>query len=542
MTEFPILRDLGFIIVAGSACVLAARALRVPPIVAYMVAGLVLGPLTGLVVVSEPVDLIAEVGIALLLFLVGLELSVRTVKDVGTVALIAGGGQVVLTAAGGYGLARLLGFDSIAAGVLAASVTLSSTVVAVKMLAQRRELTALHGRIAVGVLLVQDLVAVLIITLIGALGRSGDLSAADVGQNLLMAFGGVAALTAAAVLAAVYFLQRLLHPEARSTEIVFVWSLAWCFLFIIAAEALHLSVEIGAFVAGVSLAQLRVAHELRRRVEPLVSFFVAVFFVTLGIRMHLTAAMGQIAAAAAFTVFVLLFKPATLLALIPRAGYGERTAFFGAVTLAQVSEFSFIIAALAARDGLISPDLLSLISLVGLVTIGVSAFAIRSCDQLYGAVRRTGMLAPIRAAPETRPSSTPQRVGHIIVIGMNTLGRRLVEAFAARGENVIAIDTDPSKLAGLTAETVVGNADHPAVLEEAGLETAKLLVSALQIEEANNLLAYRAHEAGVPSSIHAFDPSLIDDLERIGADHLMVSKHDGIRQVVAALQLAGVID
>ncbi|MGH7507832.1 MAG: NAD-binding protein, partial [Longimicrobiales bacterium] len=132
--------------------------------------------------------------------------------------------------------------------------------------------------------------------------------------------------------------------------------------------------------------------------------------------------------------------------------------------------------------------------------------------------------------------------GHIIVVGMNTLGRRLVHAFTERGEQVIAIDTDPSKLAGLSAELVVGTADHPGVLAEANFNSAKLIVSTLQIEDANNLLAFRAHEAGVPSSIHAFDPSLIDELQMLGADHLMVSKHDGIRQVAAALRDAGVID
>jgi Kef-type K+ transport system membrane component KefB len=542
MTDFPILRDLGYIVVAAVVCLLVARRLAVPAILAFMLAGLVLGPATGLVHVSESVELIAEVGIALLLFLVGLELSVGTVRDVGRVALLAGGGQVALTAAGGLGLALLLGFDAREAAVLAACLTFSSTVVAVKMLAQKRELDALHGRIAVGVLLVQDLVAVLVITLLSGLGRAGALGAAQIGESILLAFAGVAALTAAAVLIAAFVLRRFLEGSRTSSEAGLVWSLAWCFLFIVAAEMLSLSVEIGAFIAGVALAQLSQGQELRRRVEPLVDFFIAVFFVTLGIHMQPSAAAGLWVAGVAFTLFVLLLKPAALLSLIPRLGYDERTAFFTAVTLAQVSEFSLIVATLAAADGVIGDDVLSLVGVLGLVTIGISSFAIRSKEGLYARASRTGILQPFGARAAPAGDTVHHRRGHVIVVGMNTLGRRLVHALAERGEEVLAIDTDPVKLANLPAETLTGNAEHAGVLEEADLATAKLLVSSLQIEDANNLLAFRAREAGVPASIHAFDPSLVEELKLLGAKHLMISKHDGIRQVAAALRTAGFID
>jgi Kef-type K+ transport system membrane component KefB len=542
MTDFPILRDLGFIVVAAALCVLVAQRVRVPSILAFMLAGLVLGPATGLVHVTEGVELIAEVGIALLLFLVGLELSLSTVRDVGTVALVAGGGQVAATAAGGFGLALLLGFDGREAAVLAACLTFSSTVVAVKMLAQKRELSALHGRIAVGVLLLQDLLAVVVITLLAGLGRAGGVGAAQIGESVLFAFLGVGALAAAALLISAYVLRRILSGWRAPAEASLIWSLTWCFLFMVAAERIGLSVEIGAFIAGVALAQLPQGHEVSRQVEPLVDFFIAIFFVTLGIHMQPSAMTGMVGALIAFTFFVLLFKPATLLALIPRLGRGERTAFFAAVTLAQVSEFSLIVATAAAAEGVIGEDLLSLIGMLALVTIGISAFAIRSKERLFEAVQTRGLLRPFAGSADTVDATPTHRAGHVIVVGMNTLGRRLVHGLAERGERVLAIDTDPAKLAGLPAETLTGSADHVGLLQEADLGTAKLLVSTLQIEDANHLLAFRAHEAGVPASIHAFDPSIIEDLRSLGTEHLMVSKHDGIRQVAAALRAAGVID
>jgi hypothetical protein len=337
-------------------------------------------------------------------------------------------------------------------------------------------------------------------------------------------------------------LQRFLSGSRTSSEAGLVWSLAWCFSFIIAADRLGLSVEIGAFIAGVALAQLSHSHEVSRRVEPLVDFFIAIFFVTLGIHMQPTAAVGMLGSFLVLTLFVLLFKPATLLTLIPRLGCGERTAFYTCVTLGQVSEFSFIIATLAAANGVIGDEVLSLIGMLGLVTIGISAFTIRSKQRLYEVLSRRGLLRPFAGRSDVVDPEPSHRKDHIIVVGMNTLGKRIVHGLAERREQVLAIDTDPAKLRGLPAATLVGNAEHAGLLQEADLATAQLLVSALQIEDSNHLLAFRAREAGVPASIHAFDPSIIEDLESLGTEHLMVSKHDGIRQVAAALRDAGVID
>jgi hypothetical protein len=320
-----------------------------------------------------------------------------------------------------------------------------------------------------------------------------------------------------------------------------VWSLTWCFGFILAAHTLGLSVEIGAFVAGVGLAQLPYNHELIRRVNPLVNFFLAVFFVTLGVRMEVGQGLEHWPSVVAFSAFVLVLKPAILMALIPRFGHGDRTSFMTSLTLGQISEFSLILAALALGSGLIDESLLSVIGLIGLITIGTSAVLIGSGDRILEWLRRHGALAVFRAPPQADPPATAKLRGHIIIVGMNSLGRRLARAFSDRGEWVLAIDVDERKLRDLPCASLQGSTEHPAVLEEANLADAKLLVSALQIEDANNLLAWRSREAGVPCSIHAFDPALADELRANGATHLMVSKYDGIRQVAAALRDAGVI-
>lgn len=534
MTDIPILIDLGLIVVAAAALVLLARLFRTPTIIAYIVAGLILGPATGLLEATESVELIAEIGIALLLFLVGLELSFDEIKDVGRVVVIAGIVQVALTAAGGAGLAMLLGLTPVESIFIGGALSVSSTVAVVKVLTQKRELDTLHGRIAVGILLVQDLVVIVALTVLAALESSRVLGAADLLHGLGRSLAGMLILLTAAILAARYLLRPAFGWMSGLPEGVFIWALTWCFLFVMGAEALGLSPEIGAFLAGVSLAQLPFTVELRRRVHPLMNFFVMVFFVSLGVRMDLGAAAEYWLAAIVLSLFVLVGKPAFLFLVIDYLGYGRPTAWRAGLTLGQISEFSFVLAALGMSAGLIGEEMLSLVGLIGLITIGLSVYFISRDRALPEMLRRR--LQPELARPQPAINDlswSGARHGHVIVIGMNALGTRIVRDLVAAGEAVVAIDSDPRKLEGLPCPTIMGNTEHLSVLEDANLREARLLVSALQIEEANNLLAFRGREAGVPTSIHAFDRLVVDELREIGANHLIQSKSAGTRRIAA---------
>jgi Kef-type K+ transport system membrane component KefB len=539
LNENPLVRDIGVIVVAATLFVALAKTARMPSIVAYILAGLALGPALGLVVVSEPIDLISEVGIALLLFLVGLELSFDKVRDVGKVAVVTGVTQVVVCAVLGYGIAALLGYPTGDAIFLALAATFSSTVVAVKLLAEIGSFQALYGRITVGVLLVQDLAVVVVLTFVAGLGRQGDVQAAELAEGLLLAFGGMGVLLFTAVLASRHVLPRLFGWVSSSQEALFIWSLCWCFLFILAAEEMELSLEIGAFLAGISLAQLPVSQELRRRVHPLMNFFIAIFFVTLGIRMELSEALRLWPTTLALSGFALLVKPMIITWILVRQGYGGRTAFLSGTTLAQISEFSFVLGALGLSAGLMDDATFSVIGAVGLITMGASSYMILYGERLHGWALDRGFL---RWLGEDREESagTAGVEGQVIVVGMNALGRHIVRALAERGERTLAIDTDPEKLRGLPGRTMLGNVDYLSVLEEAGLDKAKLVVSALQIEDTNRLLAFRARECGVPSSIHAFDQSLVPELRDLGASHLMDSRTVGIDRVMDELHDAGI--
>ncbi len=539
-TDF--LQSLGIISISAALMVGLGRLIRMPAIVVYLLCGILLGPVLGWVKVGDGLSLVSEMGIALLLFLVGLELSIGKVRDVGKVAVVAGLLQVVLTVLLGFGLAKLSGFGLVESGFLSVALTFSSTVVVVKLLETKGELESLYGRIAVGVLLVQDVVVIMLLTFLAGMSGNGEaVDAERIGMGLVQAFGGMAVLVVAALVAAKYLLPGPFRWAARSPEVLMVWSLSWCFLMVFVAHAFHLSLEIGAFLAGMSLAQLPYNEDLRRRVQPLMNFFVAVFFVTLGIKIQANGAVDQIGTTAAFSAMVLIGKPLVFVLILGFLGYGRKTAFLTGVTLAQTSEFSFILAGLAMAKGLIGAEILLISALVGVVTIAVSSYVIMRSHELYAWVLRMGLLR--FAFLDGKPEITDRIVhagehleGHIIVVGMNTLGRDLVSRLAAKGFDVLAVDTDPAKLEGLPGKKLLGSVGYLTVLEEAGYSRAKLIVSALQIEETNDLLAYRAKSVGVPCAIHVVDLSVVENLLELETDYLMVSKVDGVKAQLAKLK------
>lgn len=536
------LHQLGLIVIGATLCAVVTRKLKLPSIVAYLLAGLVLGPWSGWVETTESVNMISQVGIVLLLFLVGLELSLEKIKGMGKAVLVAGLVQVILTSAGGFGLARLLGFSAAESTFWAIALTFSSTVIAVKLLEEKHQFDSLHGRLAVGILLLQDLVALVVLTLMAGFKPDAQLEAQALAGSVIVALIKMAGLVAVVLLAARYILPRPFAWAARSPATLMIWSLCWCFFIVWAAHGLKLSEETGAFLAGLSLAQLPYNHDLRRRIHPLTNFFIAVFFVSLGVKMDLSAATANWPIVLSFVLFALIGKFAIVMFTLARLKFSERTAHSAALTLSQVSEFSFIVAAAAVGAGWINDRIFSILALVGLATFGIS-----SCLIVYNVaacfwLKQIGVLQLFRArrhdvnVPRPRP-----RLKHVIIVGMNTLGRMIATRLHERGETVIAIDTDPHKLRGLPCETLLGNVEYASVLDEVNLKEAKLLVSALRIEPTNDLLAYRAKQAGVPSSIQAVDLENTDNLLEMDVKFLMIPKVDGIKLQTHELQQRGLI-
>lgn len=539
--DLQLLLNLGFIVITAATFAFVGKLIRMPTIVGYILAGIVLGPVLHLVELDHSLELISELGIALLLFLVGLELSFAKVKDLGRVALILGGIQVLLTATGGMLVAHFMGFAPMESIFLGGTVTFSSTVVVIKLLDQKGVMNRLYARISVALFLAQDIVVIAALTVLTGFGGSEPLAPIELLINFGKAFGGMAVLLILALIAARYLLPKPFAWAARSPDTVFIWALCWCFLVVILAHQFHLSVEIGAFLAGIAIAQLPIHEDLHRRLHPLMTFFIAVFLVTLGIKMELSSFAAIWPTALGLSAFVLLIKPIIVFSILARMRFSEYTAFQTAIATGQVSEFAFILLALGATTGLIGADIVALGGLVGITTIALSSYLIIHSEALYAAIAHTGILKLLRAKQEPDSEILRHRKDHIIVVGMNALGREIVKQLTLRNERVLAIDTDPKKLEGLgDADILIGNVEYQSVVEEVGLREARLVVSALQIEDTNHLLAYRCRSASVPCAIHAFDLSVVNDLLDLDVTYLMMPAADGILQQRQLMQQQGI--
>jgi Kef-type K+ transport system membrane component KefB len=424
---------------------------------------------------------------------------------------------------------------------LAIALTFSSTVVVVRLLDQKKELDTLYGRIAVGILLVQDLVVIAALTFLAGLASPSAPRLGSLGTGLLKAFLGMGAMLGLALLSSRYLLVRPFQWACRVPEVLFIWSLGWCFGLVLLAEFFGLSPELGAFLAGVSLAQLRASHDLRRRIHPLMDFFIAVFFISLGAQMKLEAFRELWLPAAWLSLFVLLGKPPVFMLITTRCRYGARTSFLTGVTVAQISEFSFVLAALGLRTGLIQESTLSLIAMVGIVTIALSSYMIGFKHELYKRAVRLGLLKIFRAgAEETEPQPAVLR-DHIIVVGLNTMGRRIVQELDRRRQTVLSIDRDPDKLDKVPGHKSLGDIEYMSMMETAQAAGARLAVSTLKIEDANNVFAYRCKQLDLPVAVHAFDTSVSEELRRLGVDYLIDSKRSSSGEILREIEKAGAL-
>ena len=535
-SELTLLLNIGFIVITAAGFAFLGKLVKMPSIVAYIIAGIVLGPGLGIVQLDHSLELISELGIALLLFLVGLELSLQKIKDLGRAAIILGGLQVSMTAAGAYVISTLMGFSVMECVFLAATVTFSSTVVVIKLLDQKGATSRLFGRIAISLFLVQDIVVIIGLTILSGLGSGGDepFEMVTLTKSLGIAFAGMVILLLVSLFASRCVLPKPFAWASRSPDTVFIWALCWCFLVVLLAHQFHLSVEIGAFLAGIAIAQLPIHDDLHRRLHPLMTFFVAVFLVTLGIQMDISV-LGEVwKYALGLSVFVIIVKPLIVFIILSRLRYSEYTAFQAATASGQVSEFAFILLGLGAGAGLIEGRVVSLGGIVGILTIAISSYLILYSDPLYSAFQKLGVLKFFKAKQEPDTEEQHSYAGHVIVVGMNALGREVVKQLSGRGETVLAIDTDPRKLEGLNcAETLIGSVEYESAVEEIGLSRARLVISALQIEDTNHLLAYRCRSAGVTCAIHAFDISVVEDLLDLDTAYMFMPAFDAVREQLA---------
>lgn len=464
---------------------LLATRLRQPLIVAFILVGILVGPVgVGWVSADTTTQLLARLGLAILLFLVGLRLDLHMIRSTGPVAMITGFGQMLLTSGLGYLIAIALGMSGAAALYVAVAVTFSSTIIIVKLLSDKREMDQLHGRITLGILIVQDIVVVVVMI---ALTASGHEDGDAVGVGIVSV-----ALKGLALLVGVWALMRFILPwllpqVARSQELLVLFGVAYAVSVASLSEWLGFSSEVGAFLAGVSLASTEFRDALGARLVSLRDFLLLFFFLDLGAGLDFDEAADQLVAAAILSLFVLVAKPLIVVAIMSLLRYPVRVSFFVGVPLAQISEFSLILVALGLSLGHIGNATASLVTIIGLITIAASTYMTTYSDKLF---QWSGQWLSILERRRQRDQPDPDRDDDfdVILFGLGRFGSHLAERLTSAGHRVLGVDFDPH---GVTThrrkgvETTFGSAEDLALLEALPLDRAKYVISAIPALQTN---------------------------------------------------------
>lgn len=546
MTSFS---EVAILLMMAAGVGLIGLLLRQPLIVSFIAVGLLAGPSALDVVQSDAqIGLLSELGIALLLFLVGIKLDVKLVRSLGAVSVLTGLGQVGFTALFGFFIGLGLGLDAITSLYVAVALTFSSTIIIVKLLSDKREIDALHGQIALGFLIVQDLVVVFAMIVLSAIG----IGAADGGHgggSVLSVMGSGLAMLVAVVLFVRYAANPLTERLAHAPELLVIFAIGLATIFAAAGDAVGLGKEVGGLMAGVALASTAYRETIAARLAPLRDFLLLFFFIALGATLDLSLLGTHMLGAVVFSLFVLIGNPLIVLAIMGALGYRKRTGFLAGLTVAQISEFSLIFVAMGVSLGHIADDALGLVTMVGLVTIAASTYMITFSHHLYALFEPLLGVFERKATPREPTEAGAHKAGRyrVILFGLGRFGTAIGLRLQRRGIAVLGVDFNPQAVRrwrGLGLEAEFGDATDPEFVVELPLSGARWVVSTVPIqptglsqEDARRTLIQSVRAAGFSGQVAAASHSAVDSAELFaaGADLVLEPFQDAADRAVDLL-------
>ena len=519
MGDAPVFyRDLAYIFVAALLGGLLARRLRQPLILGYIIGGILVGPFTPGPSVEDfhTIELLAEVGVILLMYSIGLEFSfdellrVRWVAGVGTpVAMLLSIGSGVLAG-------KLLGWPLLQGIAVGAIVSVASTMVLSRFLIERGELRTVHGRIMIGMVLVEDLVVVVLTIALPTLGTKTAANFSDVGIALAKA----ALVLVPAAFLATKLVPRLMHRVARtrSQELYLIVALAIGFATAAISQAVGLSLAAGAFLAGMIVSSSEYAHETLAHLLPLRDTFVALFFVTIGALIRPSALIHSMGLVAAIVLLVVAGKFVIRAGVVVLFRYPLWTALLVGVGLTQIGEFSFVLVRIARSAGLVGEDVYNATLAASLITILLNAVLMRTAPAWFNR-RRMGKDSEVASG-----SAEIQR--HVVICGFGRIGSLVGTALETFSVPYLVVETDPDVVHALRARNIpciFGNAAHLSIVERAHVDRASLIVITIPDKDPASAAVrnVRKLSPAVPIIARAHRVADREDLLKNGATHVI---------------------
>lgn len=502
--------------------------LKLPLVVAYLLAGVSIS----LVSLIDPhnslvFEILPEIGIAFVLFLIGMELDLREIRSLGLPIIVSALGQIVISTFAGFALAGALGFDVTESIYLGLGLAFSSTVVVIKMLIEKRDLASLYGKLSIGILLIEDLVAIGVLMVISVSGSAFGLGFQQSLPLIALVVKAIGLFVLTFLLSR-YVLEKVFDSVAKSVELLFLTAITWCFAFTSLAVMLGFSVVIGAFLAGVALASSPYHLQIQGKIKPLRDFFLTLFFVYLGLQTKISDFVGAWPAILLFTFFALVVKPVLYILILGIFGFRKHTLFQTGLNLSQISEFSLVVLLVGVNEGLASPLALSVMAAVAVLSIILSSITIAYSRQLYK------IFGPMLGFFERKSSThfletkvAEELQDHVVVIGAHRVGQPVVKYLEKVKIPFLVMDFNPHIVESMRERglnVVYGDLGDPEILDSLQLENAKLIISTARDMSDNEMLLEECKRRKIRAKIvaRALDKDHAKALKDLGADYVIL--------------------
>jgi Kef-type K+ transport system membrane component KefB/Trk K+ transport system NAD-binding subunit len=532
-----IFSGLSLIIVIGAVVALIMRLIGQPLIIGHILTGIIVGPAVLHVTKNpEALKIFSDLGIALLLFIIGLGLNPQTVREVSKAATSVAVLQVGFITTLGYAAGLSLGLTRTSSAFLGASLAISSTIIILKVLSDKKEQSRLYGKIAISVSLVQDIIAIALVVVTSARG-GGSL---EWGPVLSLALKGLV-IGYLIYMVSSEILPRIHRLISDSQEFLFLFAIAWGLGSATLFSKIGLSSEIGALLAGICLAPQPYAQEIASRLRPLRDFFVIVFFITLGAALSFANFSNLVPMVVVAILIAVVAKPLVSMAILGFMGYTKRTSFKASVALAQVSEFSIVLVILGQNRGLLDDQFVSAITFIALISIAASAYLMMFSDRIYTVLEK---YLDVFERSKTRGEQRLPAGYDLVLFGYHKGGHEFINVFEQISKNFVVIDYDPEVIDILEHRKlnhIYGDAQDMELLEEAGVAKAKLVVSTITDFQANvALLTFlEAKESEAVVIIQADNPKQASNLYKLGASYVMLPHYIGGEKISAFVKKSG---
>lgn len=527
--------SIGAIIILATFFAYFAKLIRQPLIPAYIIAGVILGPFgLGFVHDAEAIKSLSEIGIAFLLFIVGLEIDLKKLKSVSIVSTFGGILQVVLTFIFGFIVAIFLGFNQLTSIYAGLIVAFSSTMIVVKLLSDKEELDTWHGRIILGILIIQDLLVIIALSVMAIFTQFSY-------SVLMSAILKGVVLLAIAILVSKYVLPPFFKFAAKTQELFFLFAISICFAFALIAHFMGFSIIIGAFIAGVGLASLPYNIDIIGRVTPLKDFFATIFFISLGMQLVMISS-AMIKPLIVLTLFVVFLKPLIVMLITSFFGYERRTAFLTSMSLGQVSEFSLVMVTLAYYQfGHVTQQFFSMMVFLTIITIVITSYFTKHDNMIYRKLSK-----PLKIFEKLSMEQKKLAYAHkgckaqIIIFGCHMIGHILLNALKRLHKPILVVDFNPEIIHSLIKKKIpclYGDLMNTEIIDSLRLENVKLIISTIPNELDNAFLI--EYVKGINPEVNIFvtanHTQQALNLYEVGADYVILPHIIGAKKVAGLL-------